>query len=180
MCRSHVLANLTIKASSTPCSSSTRNSSAVESPEKPSISAGGGCPGRAAEPLRQRLEQAERSLDRARIEIAALKSDLATLVSAVDDIKKRLTPPAPARSRCRAADWAGSAMVILPLTLARRSGAWRPSSAPRSRLPQSNRLVGVTRKFCPGHAVPSLRLESECAASAATMSVSARQAASAL
>ncbi len=42
-------------------------------------------------PLRLRLDHAERSLDRARIEISALKSDLATLVSAVDDIKKRLS-----------------------------------------------------------------------------------------
>jgi len=42
-------------------------------------------------PLRLRLDQAERSLDRARIEISALKSDLATLVTAVDDIKKRLS-----------------------------------------------------------------------------------------
>ena len=42
-------------------------------------------------PLRLRLDHAERSLDRARIEISALKSDLATLVTAVDDIKKRLS-----------------------------------------------------------------------------------------
>lgn len=41
-------------------------------------------------PLRMRLDQVERSLERARIEISALKSDRATLVSAVDDIRKRL------------------------------------------------------------------------------------------
>ena len=42
-------------------------------------------------PLQQRLEQAERSLDRARIEISSLKSDLATLVGTIEDIKKRLS-----------------------------------------------------------------------------------------
>ena len=42
-------------------------------------------------PLRLRLDQAERSLDRAQSEIAALKSNLATLVTAVDEIKKRLS-----------------------------------------------------------------------------------------
>ncbi len=67
--------------------------SAVESPVKPldPPSAVAAAPAESAESLRQRLEQAERSLDRARIEITSLKSDLATLVSAVDDIKKRLT-----------------------------------------------------------------------------------------
>jgi hypothetical protein len=42
-------------------------------------------------PLRLRLDQAERSLDRAQSEIAALKSNVATLVTAVDEIKKRLS-----------------------------------------------------------------------------------------
>lgn len=67
--------------------------SAAESPAKPldPPSAAGLAQAESAEPLRQRLDQAERSLDRARLEIAALKSDLATLVTAVDDIKKRLT-----------------------------------------------------------------------------------------
>ena len=67
--------------------------SAAESPEKPlnSPSPAGAPPAGEGAPLRLRLDQAERSLDRARIEIASLKSDLATLVTAVDDIKKRLS-----------------------------------------------------------------------------------------
>jgi hypothetical protein len=39
--------------------------------------------------LRRRLERAERQLEKSQIEISTLKSDLATLVSVVDDIKKR-------------------------------------------------------------------------------------------
>lgn len=50
-----------------------------------------GPPAEDVRPLRLRLDHAERSLDRARIEISALKSDLATLVTAVDDIRKRLS-----------------------------------------------------------------------------------------
>jgi hypothetical protein len=61
-----------------------------------------------APPLNARLEHAERSLDRALTEIATLKSDLVTLVAAVDDIRKRqsrrpdpapLAPPVKPASR---------------------------------------------------------------------------------
>ena len=99
--------------------------SAVESPAKPPDPASSAAAAQAesAEPLRQRLEQAERSLDRARIEITSLKSDLATLVTAVDEIKKRLarrpetvfapaTVPVPRRPLGRV-----TAIVILVLTL---------------------------------------------------------------
>ena len=47
--------------------------------------------------LLRRLERAERQVDRALIDITTLRGDLATLVSAVDDIKKRMSrPPKPA------------------------------------------------------------------------------------
>ena len=39
--------------------------------------------------LRQRLDRAERLVERSMIEVTALKSELATLVSAIEDIKKR-------------------------------------------------------------------------------------------
>ena len=39
--------------------------------------------------LRQRLDRAERLVERSLLEVTALKSELATLVSAVEDIKKR-------------------------------------------------------------------------------------------
>ena len=66
--------------------------SAAESPVKPldPASAAAAAQAESADPLRQRLDQAERALDRSLIEITTLKSDLATLVNAVDDIKKRL------------------------------------------------------------------------------------------
>jgi hypothetical protein len=44
--------------------------------------------------LRRRLDRLERQFERTLIDLASLKSDLATLVSAVDDIKKRTTRPA--------------------------------------------------------------------------------------
>lgn len=98
----------------------------AESPEKPVNTAPS--PAAAEEedaaPLRQRLEHAERSLDRARIEISSLKSDLATLVSTVEDIKKRLKrrpevilPPPVVRAPHRPALGRPAAMVILLLTL---------------------------------------------------------------
>ena len=74
-----------------------------QNPAHPTPSAAA-APSEDASTLRRRVELAERSLERARIEICALKSDLATLVTAVDDIKKRLSrrpeagvPPPPAR-----------------------------------------------------------------------------------
>lgn len=75
-------------------------------------------------PLRLRLDHAERSLDRARIEISALKSDLATLVTAVDDIKKRLSrrpevaaalPPVPAPRRGGVLEVVGIALLCLTI-----------------------------------------------------------------
>ncbi len=99
--------------------------SAPESPVKPfnPPSTVAAAESESAEPLRQRLEQAERSLDRALIEITSLKSDLATLVTAVDDIKKRLTrrpkmvlAPATTPVRHRALGKV-PAIVILVLTL---------------------------------------------------------------
>ncbi|HJU43650.1 MAG TPA: hypothetical protein VJ691_12570 [Vicinamibacterales bacterium] len=43
--------------------------------------------------LRKRLERAERQIERALIDISSLKSDLATLVSALEDIRKRTSRP---------------------------------------------------------------------------------------
>ena len=43
--------------------------------------------------LRRRLQHTERQVDRALIDLATLKTDLATLVGAVDDIKKRTNRP---------------------------------------------------------------------------------------
>jgi hypothetical protein len=44
--------------------------------------------------LRTRLERAERQIERALLDLSTLKSDLATLVGAVEDIKRRLSRPA--------------------------------------------------------------------------------------
>jgi hypothetical protein len=44
--------------------------------------------------LRRRLHRTERMLEKAQFEISALKSDVATLVTAIDDIKKRQSRPA--------------------------------------------------------------------------------------
>lgn len=49
-----------------------------------------------ADDLRVRVERAERQIERTLIDITTLKSDLATLVGAVDDIRKRMSRP-PAR-----------------------------------------------------------------------------------
>ena len=52
--------------------------------------------------LRQRLDRAERLVERSMMEVTALKSGLATLVSAVEDIKKRQSrghPPLPSLAR---------------------------------------------------------------------------------
>ena len=126
--------------------------SAVESPVKPldPPPAAAAAQTESAEPLRQRLEQAERSLDRARIEITSLKSDLATLVTAVDDIKKRLTRrpetvfapatvPVPHRALGRV-----TAIVILVLTLgvAIWGLACRCSDRDSRAAADRNRLVG--------------------------------------
>lgn len=69
---------------------------------------------------RRRLDRAERQIDRTLIDITTLKGDLATLVSAVDDIKKRMSRPAANRDPVvaqpsRNAPWrrAIAALVIL-------------------------------------------------------------------
>ena len=43
--------------------------------------------------LRRRLDRTERMLEKAQIEMSALRSDVATLVTAIDDIKKRQSRP---------------------------------------------------------------------------------------
>jgi hypothetical protein len=48
----------------------------------------------ASDDLRTRVERAERQIERALIDITTLRSDLATLVSAVEDIRKGLSRPA--------------------------------------------------------------------------------------
>lgn len=64
----------------------------AETPEKPRNPAT--APPRAAgDEFSQRLGHAERQLERAQIEISTVKTDLATLVSAVEDIRKRLSRP---------------------------------------------------------------------------------------
>jgi hypothetical protein len=67
--------------------------------------------------LRRRLERAERQIDRTLIDMTALKGDLATLVSAVDDIKKRMSrPPA-------------TPATVAPIAPARKDGWFRTLSA---------------------------------------------------
>lgn len=97
-----------------------------ESSEKPVIPPQPAAASQADEslPLRLRLDQAERSLDRARAEIATLKSNLVTLVGAVDDIKKRLgrrpeAVPAPAEPHVPQRRRVGraAAMVLLVATV---------------------------------------------------------------
>lgn len=85
--------------------------------------------------LGRRLDQAERSLDRARIEISAVKSDLATLVTAVDDIKKRLSRrpervvvPPPVRVPPRRGLLKVVGIALLCLTLAAALWALAPAS----------------------------------------------------
>lgn len=43
--------------------------------------------------MRRRLDRAERMLEKAQIEISSIKTDVATLVTAIDDIKKRQSRP---------------------------------------------------------------------------------------
>lgn len=67
--------------------------------------------------LRRRMELVERLLEKSAIEISTLKSDLATLVSAFDDIKKRpgrrfsQPPVAPPRR------WSGAASAVAAVLL---------------------------------------------------------------
>ena len=133
---------------------------AAELPEKPINAAP---PPAAAEeeetpPLRQRLEHAERSLDRARIEISSLKSDLATLVSTVEDIKKRLrrrpevavTPPVP-RASHQPALGRPAAMVILLLTIG--VALWAAASVALIEIPEPSPIQ--TESLLPPPAGPT-------------------------
>ena len=75
------------------------------------------------------LERTERLLDRSVLELAALRSDLATLVSTVEDIKQRQarreTPlPAPARPPSRIARAAVPAMIAAVVLVAFATGIW--------------------------------------------------------
>ena len=67
--------------------------------------------------LLRRVERAERQTERALIEITTLKSDMATLVSALDDIRKRMGRP-PARPA-----------PVVPIATARKLGWLRTVSA---------------------------------------------------
>ena len=65
---------------------------AAETPEKPADPAAAAAVA-VDEELSRRLGNAERQLERTRSEISALRTDLATLVSAVGDIRTRLSRP---------------------------------------------------------------------------------------
>jgi hypothetical protein len=107
-------------------------------------------------PVHARLEHAERSLERARIEISALKSDLATLVTAVDDIKKRLSrrpepiavaPPAQVAPRRGVLKIV--ALVLVCLTIG--AGMWSLAAADIIGLPEPapSDSVGETARVDP-------------------------------
>ena len=73
--------------------------------------------------MRLRLDRAERLVERSLIEITTLKSDLATLVNAVEDIKKRQSrrdaPPAPpALPAKRMSPWRAALAAVVLLTFA--------------------------------------------------------------
>lgn len=100
------------------------------SAEKPAELAHPGEPAEAVDPrhevtedLRLRVQRAERLLERSLIEITTLKSDLATLVSAVEDIKRRqnrpgvpIAPPAPPGKRT--SSWRAAVAAVVLLTFA--------------------------------------------------------------
>lgn len=100
------------------------------SPEKPAEFAQPVEPVEAVEPrhqvtedLRLRVDRAERLVERSLIEITTLKSDLATLVNAVEDIKKRQSrrdaPPAPpALPAKRMSPWRAAVAAFALLTFA--------------------------------------------------------------
>lgn len=88
-----------------------------------------------------RLERAERLLDRSLIGIAALKSDLATLVGAVEDIKRRQSrndpppapPPPPAK---RMSPWRAVVAAVVLLTFA--TLAWALATIVSQELPEAS------------------------------------------
>jgi hypothetical protein len=95
-------------------------------------------------PLRLRLDQTERSLDRAQGEIAALKSNLATLVTAVDEIKKRLSRrpevvpvPQPVPEPRRGGLLKAAALAILCLTIG-AAAMWSLASTTLSEAQEPN------------------------------------------
>jgi hypothetical protein len=108
------------------------------SPEKPAQSAPAVEPVERGEPvpprdeviadLRHRLERAERLLDRSVNEVVALKSDLATLVTMVEDIRKRPSrrkAPLQLLPRQSAARIFGARAMIAAVVLAAlATGAW--------------------------------------------------------
>ena len=70
--------------------------------------------------LRRRLDRAERLLEKSQIELSALKSDLATLVTAIDDIKKRQSrpsivprPPLPSTPASRRGIATAAALIVV-------------------------------------------------------------------
>jgi hypothetical protein len=72
-----------------------------------------------SEELRLRVDRAERLADQSLLEIATLKSDLATLVGAVEDIKKlqsrRNVPPAPPAQPTKRMSLWGAALAVVVL-----------------------------------------------------------------
>ena len=73
------------------------------------------------EELRLRIDRAERLAERSLIEITALKSDLATLVNAVQDIKQQqgprdVPPSRPAESAKRMSPWRAALAAVVLLT----------------------------------------------------------------
>lgn len=93
--------------------------------------------------LRLRVDRAERQLEKSVIEIAALKTEIATLVTVVDDIKKRQSrppaPPAPplpspraARVSRAATAAAAIAIVLFSLVLWGAYYVAAPDSAPEA------------------------------------------------
>jgi hypothetical protein len=77
-------------------------------------------PQQVPEDLRLRVDRAERLVERSLIEITTLKSDLATLVGAVDDIKKRQSRPtvAPPQPGKRMSPWRAALAAVVLLTFA--------------------------------------------------------------
>jgi hypothetical protein len=100
------------------------------SPEKPAEFAQPVEPVEAVQPrhqetedLRVRVDRAERLVDRSLIEITTLKSDLATLVNAVEDIKKRQSrrdapPTPPLQPGQRMSPWRAALAAVVLLSFA--------------------------------------------------------------
>jgi hypothetical protein len=79
--------------------------------------------------LRRRVERAERLLEKSVVEISTLKSDLATLVSSLDDIRKRQSrradpapAPRPRKLRKSVSNAVAAAVVVVAIGLALLGG----------------------------------------------------------